>query len=157
MPKRKRRKPVGPRADKGVPVNCRDTQSMRIAIARLRNAMKRGRQLIPSGPHQISKRRVARVLGIPPTTLTAYLSLKRWPPDRMLGDIFAMAATLEERLAEVPVPLPVLDLERDLENYPFQSMLAVNPWIAKTYWWSLDTSTIAGYSCTLPALSDELV
>ncbi len=154
MPKRKRRKPVGPRADKGVPW-CVNTVGLRVAVARLRAALQAARKGSPRGPHRVTNSKVARLLGIETSTLVSWLRLSRWPPDHQLTDIIAIAAVLEESLAGGPVAGPILDIERDIENDPFASMLAPNAMISKTFRWSLDTTSTAGYCCSLPAVDDE--
>ncbi len=127
-------KPPAPKGAK-VPRQCTDTVAMRAALGRLRNALRRTHTGNARGQKRISHASVARGLGIATRTLFRWLDMAMWPPDHRLPDILATAAVIEEAA-----------------NGHYERLERMNSSSHGLFSFSIDTGSVAGYTCAMPAV-----
>lgn len=143
------------RSDRGVPKNLTDTGPMRVALVRLRRLI--GDQHTGNSRHRsgISVSSVSRRLRVATRTLRRWLAIEMWPPGERLVDILGIIAELESvksgKVAEITPP----DIERDIDNDPFSSMIPATAYAQKILRWSIDTSGSRAYNSVMPAMEPQ--
>jgi hypothetical protein len=140
------------RSDRGVPKNVADTGAMRLALVRLRRLIESQHTGNSRNRSGISVSSVSRKLRVAPRTLRRWLAIKMWPPGNRLVDILSIIVELESvrsgHAAEITPP----ELDRDLDNDPFSSMLISTAYAQKILRWSIDTSGRMPYNSVMPAM-----